>query len=308
METIIQPGKDGPLQERKNNQQDPDIKAEEATHREDSPTHIPATREQVTMEPTTYGECGCRRCPKLIGTTPQSQVNPAREQDQSRSNRPPDLSQASVPREDEILRVEIPPSNQQSPGLMVAAHLTELKEELLPPGERSYFAFGTTIVAGEEGRSPYVHQGQAYVHLYSSNSGNVANLPPPPPRNHVIAARDTLFFDLERNGPIPPDDLLVPRNTPFMDQSVVQNVAVRPTVGPEVSGIQEEIKDIEMAMAKLKALANSEDPCPKDIKITQELVPGGKETLSRVQNSDNAKNDLAWPEYPATIDPRIITI
>ena len=310
METIIQPGKDGPPQKQENNQQDPDIKAEEATHQEDSPTPTPETREQVTTEPTTYGECGCgcRRCPELMETTPQSQVNPAREQDQSRSNRPPDLSQASVPREDEILRVEIPPPNQQSPGIMVAAHLTELKEEPLPQGERSFFAFGATIVAGEEGRFPYVHQGQAYVHLYSSSLDSVVNLPPLPPQNQVIAARDNLFFDHRSGGLIPQETLQVPRNTPFMDQPVVQDVAVGSAIGPEIPAIQEEIKDIEMAMAKLKALTNGEDLCPQDTKAASEQVSGGKEIFSCIPNPDNHNNDLAWPGYPSTVDPRTIAM
>ena len=177
---------------------------------------------------------------------------------------------------------------------MVAAHLTQLKDDPLPQGERSFFAFGATIVAGEEGRSPYVHQGQAYVHLYSSNSDRIANLPPPPPQTQVIAARDHLFFERGSGGSIPPEFLQVPRNTPFIDQPVARGIIVEPVLVPEVPITKEEITNIEIAMAKLKALTNEEDPSPQNSKTTQETEPGGEETISSALGQNTNQNDLAW--------------
>lgn len=93
-----------------------------------------------------------------------------------------------------------------------------------------------------------------------------------------------------------------------MDQPVHQDIAVDPAIVSDKPAIREEVRDIEIMMAKLKALTNGEDLCPQDAKTTREQVPGGKKLFSRTQNQDNDEDDIAWPGYPATIDPRIITI
>jgi len=100
----------------------------------------------------------------------QSQEDPASQTDQDQKAKRIDpgvvLNARPVP---DPFEIDIPPTDDQSPGIVTAAHLIELETNQLPPGERSYFGYGATIVAGEPHRPPFVHQGHVYIHLFNSN-------------------------------------------------------------------------------------------------------------------------------------------
>ncbi|KAF9789444.1 hypothetical protein BJ322DRAFT_1105293 [Thelephora terrestris] len=144
--------------------------------------------------------------------------------------RPSKGRQGDQPME-EVMDVEIPSPENQVPGLLAAAHLVQLEESMLPPGDHSFFVFSATLLGGE-GPSQYVRQGQAYVRLYASSSANLNEPPRPPPTSRVANAHVQVFVSNAPAGPEPQENLAVPRNTPFHDQSVTHNVILPDSAPP----------------------------------------------------------------------------
>lgn len=103
---------------------------------------------------------------------------------------------------DDVVEIEIPPSNEQSPGALISHHLVPIKGRMLPPGEASFYAFGATIATGSPGQITSVQSGQAYIHLYSSSCDEVRNLPQPPSDRQALNAR---FYSLGLEEP--PEDV-----------------------------------------------------------------------------------------------------
>jgi len=98
----------------------------------------------------------------------------------------------------------------EGPGLLAAAHLVELREEQLPPGERSFAAFNAIIVAGLEQGFPLSHHGHAYIRLYSSRS-EVSTGRPPTPDWTAVRATNSLdhareYLEKIHMMPKPKDD------------------------------------------------------------------------------------------------------
>ncbi|KAF9783399.1 hypothetical protein BJ322DRAFT_1110282 [Thelephora terrestris] len=194
---------------------------------------------------------------------------------------------------EEVMDVEIPSPENQVPGLLAAAHLIQLEESMLPPGDHSFFAFGATLLGGE-GPSQYVRQGQAYVRLYASSSANLNEPPRPPPTSRVANVHVQVFASNAPAGPEPQELLSVPRNTPFQDQSVTHNInlpdSAPPHRFPEVP-VKDKADDtggkgsntqwcdpmtVDSVLDKLRDVEGSADPTKKSIKEAPDL---GKLTL-----------------------------
>jgi len=98
----------------------------------------------------------------------------------------------------------------EGPGLLTAAHLVELQDEQLPPGDRSFAAYNAIIVAGLDQGFPLSHHGHAYIRLYSSKSEvNIAR--PPTPDWAAVKTTDSLdhareYLEKLQMMPNPKDD------------------------------------------------------------------------------------------------------
>lgn len=97
--------------------------------------------------------------------------------------------QGHEPREDGVIDVEIPPVDEQRPGILISPHLIPLQDPTLGPGEASYFAFGAAIATGKQGNSSTVQKGQAYIRLYGSNCNGAKGLPEAPSDEQAREAR-----------------------------------------------------------------------------------------------------------------------
>jgi len=198
------------------------IKAKEETHLEASVTCNQETQESANTDPINNGQCscGCSECPEITSQPLQSQPSPANPcpKDNPDDPRPQD----NVPPVDDMFFVEIPPTLEQRPGLLAAAHLVELKEERLSQANRSFFAYGATIVGGKEDQSPSVHQGHAYVRLYGSSFDEHSNVPRPPPEEDARMAQATLFSGRNVSNIPKEEDLGESSLLQFPDQSISQ--------------------------------------------------------------------------------------
>ncbi|KAF9787525.1 hypothetical protein BJ322DRAFT_1019925 [Thelephora terrestris] len=63
----------------------------------------------------------------------------------------------NVPSVGEVVDVDIPPPEERSPGILAAAHITQLPDPTLGPDEISYFAYGAIIVGGGKDQPPFVY-------------------------------------------------------------------------------------------------------------------------------------------------------
>ena len=283
------------------------IKEVERTLDKISPKLKDQPQDSAKTEPTSNGECccGCRKCPAANNPQQQSRNDPRRVVSLVRPSLNHDLpGQGDQPME-EVMDVEIPSPENQVPGLLAAAHLVQLEESMLPPGDHSFFAFGATLLGGE-GPSQYVRQGQAYVRLYASSSANLNEPPRPPPTSRVANAHVQVFASNAPAGPEPQENLAVPRNTPFHDQSVTHNVILPDSAPPyrfpnvPVEDKADEPMTVDSVLDKLRDVEGSADPTKKSIKEAPDLGKLSKRPTGISQNREITKNDLALgePEPP----------
>ncbi|KAF9786161.1 hypothetical protein BJ322DRAFT_1108021 [Thelephora terrestris] len=207
------------------------IKETELTDEENPATPTPLTPGSAKTESANNGKCSCGRLdvPELTRTSVQTELAP------SMRDRPPsppsryriiDLPvPENVPSVGEVVDVDIPPPEERSPGILAAAHITQLPDPTLGPDEISYFAYGAIIVGGGKDQPPFVRRGQAYVRLFTSNLDNLPDRPLPPPAPRVLEACSSIFQGSRNPTPDTQVYLQVPRNTPFEDQSVARQSA-----------------------------------------------------------------------------------
>jgi hypothetical protein len=212
------------------------IKETELTKEENPATPTPLAPESAKTESVTNGKCSCGRLdvPELTKASVKTDLAP------SMRDRPPsppsryriiDLPvPENVPSVDEVVDVDIPPPEERSPGILAAAHITQLPDPTLGPDETSYFAYGAIIVGGGKDQPPFVQRGQAYVRLFTSSLDNLPDRPLPPPAPRVLEACSSIFQGSRNPTPDAHNFLQVPRNTPFDNQPFAR--ATAPVIPP----------------------------------------------------------------------------
>ncbi|KAF9783730.1 hypothetical protein BJ322DRAFT_1109578 [Thelephora terrestris] len=259
------------------------IKTAGPTYSEKSTPSPLTTQISANTDPKTNGRGGFKSCKcSALTATPQAQENPAREVRHQRYGCEPEVPvRVNVPSEGEYLRIDVPPPEDQNPGMMVAAHLVCVKEDILAPDEHSFFAFGATIVVGEEGcQQPFVHHGQAYVHLFNSSSDDLSNQPPPNHEQHGATATTPDEPRYVNPKVLVNEDIDSPRTSPFPGQSIA-GVVPRPLA-------------VEVAIKQLRVLIPEEDPMKKPAERgnARDCVPDGvgREPSTPIHNPQTTQN------------------
>ena len=235
----------------------------------------------------------------------------------------PSLSKPHEPSNDpaelkEIL-IEVPDPQERVPGMLAASHVIRLTDTPGPQAETSFFAFGATVVVGEEGRLPSVHTGHAYILLFSSDSVVVENTPRPPPGLEVVASRNNLFP--AASGIHPPEssnelqsflyeESIFPQSARRLNPNAI---AFEPAAHQVI--ITDEDKKtytIDEAVARLREIATT-GPLLKMV-TSCEVEPNDNTDLGenqvRAQNRKNQSNDEPIEpsrKMPTCVDPKFLT-
>ena len=250
------------------------------TNQPKPPLLEPQSRDFVTTDSTLDGKCACstRCCPKFDATILQQFEQHISHETLVPQDPAQDLpSSLRAPCGDQAVPVEwcevTSQDGMEGPGLMAAAHLVELRQSRMGPGEHSFVGFNATIVANLDEDSPSIHQGHVFVHLYdtrletSQSSGDTPDRRPPPEGIRVFQEQARQYLRANDMMPDPQDSVwrsFLKRNRFSVQQ---------PLNGTGISVLSEfgDVAKLEDAVEGLRALRH-ETCLPKSVSDTETTV------------------------------------
>ena len=327
VETIVRPEEDWcELEPSKiNNEETPrGIKVEGQTPEKPHLNPEPQAPESVTTSPPSAGAYSCYalRVPEVTNLEQSLTASP-----KSRTSEPRTMNKSSKPYEVEGVHPDVvaqfarpPLHSEQTPGVLMSAHLVKLRDPTLDPHETAFFAFGATVVGSEEPGAPtYVYPGHAYIHMYNCDlSRREPTIPSEPLETEAltVATQYALFASLHRedeptkaSSPRPePEDLKQPKIAidPGAPQREPTNVSMSDGEGRPMT--------IDEALDRLRNMANDVDhPIYDTIERTDEgsnePTSMGESSLSPQPRNQEDNNDVPLDlgkTPPHTIDPRLL--